>query len=212
MKYILCYGDSNTWGVNPDDHTRFDFSVRWPGVVEREMGRDFRIYENALNGRTTVFEDPIEEGRCGKTGFSTVLETCAPLDALIIMLGVNDLKLRFSMPAWDIGWGMDLLLQYVKRAGCGRDGCLPKILILSPPKIGGDWSKTSHGTVFDDSSIKKASLLPDIFAHIARLHQVEFLDAALYTTPGVDCIHMTQQSHETLGMAISKKLKEMFLS
>lgn len=211
MKYVLCYGDSNTWGVNPDDHSRFDFSIRWPGVVERELGSDFRIYENALNGRTTVLEDPIEEGRCGKTGFPVVLETCAPLDALVIMLGVNDLKLRFSMPAWDIGWGLDLLLQYVERAGCGRKGKTPKILVVSPPKIGGDWSKTSHGTVFDDSSVEKARLLPDIFDHIAKLHQAEFLNASLYTHPGVDCIHMTQKSHEALGLAIAKKLREMLL-
>ncbi len=212
MKYVLCYGDSNTWGVNPDDHTRFAFNTRWPGIVQRELGGDFRIYENALNGRTTVFEDPIEEGRCGKAGFSTVLETCAPLDAIVIMLGGNDIKLRFHMPAWDIGWGMDLLLQYVKRAHCGRDGGEPKILVMSPSKFGGDWSKTSHGTVFDDTCLEKAAQLPDIYAHIAKLNGAEFLDAALYTRPGIDCIHMTRESHEALGMAVSKKLKEMLLS
>ena len=118
MKYVLCYGDSNTWGCKPEDHERYEFYERWPGIVQKDLGDEFRIYENGLNGRTTVFEDPIEEGRCGKEGFLYLLESCSPLDAVVIMLGTNDCKLRFGMPAWDIGWGMDLLLQYVGKANC----------------------------------------------------------------------------------------------
>lgn len=32
MKYILCYGDSNTWGASPDQLPRFGFETRWPGA------------------------------------------------------------------------------------------------------------------------------------------------------------------------------------
>jgi hypothetical protein len=58
---------------------RYSWGNRWPGVMQGILGEDFHVYENALNGRTTVFEDPIEEGRCGKTGFSSILEANAPL-------------------------------------------------------------------------------------------------------------------------------------
>ena len=211
MKYVLCYGDSNTWGCNPDNHERYEFSVRWPGVLQRELGETYHIYENALNGRTTVFEDPIEEGRCGKDCFSYVLESCSPLDAVILMLGTNDVKSRFHMPPWDIGWGIDLLIQYIqKKANCfDKKGNRPKILIVAPPKMGGDWSKTSHGTVFDQESVEKAKQLPEIYQYIAKLNGAYFLDAALYTTPGVDCIHITVQSHEKLGKAIAEMVRTM---
>ena len=113
MKYVLCYGDSNTWGCTPETMARYEFSQRWPGVMQKELGSDFHVYENALNGRTTVFDDPIEEGRCGKSTLETALLMNAPLDLVILMLGTNDTKPRFNVSAWDIGWGMDLLIQYV---------------------------------------------------------------------------------------------------
>jgi lysophospholipase L1-like esterase len=32
---ILCYGDSNTWGYNPKDSSRFDESKRWTGILKK---------------------------------------------------------------------------------------------------------------------------------------------------------------------------------
>ena len=29
MKKIICYGDSNTFGYNPKDGSRFDENIRW---------------------------------------------------------------------------------------------------------------------------------------------------------------------------------------
>ena len=61
MKQILCYGDSNTWGADPaDDSQRFEWPVRWPGVLQRELGgEDFHVVEDGLGGRTTVYDDPL---------------------------------------------------------------------------------------------------------------------------------------------------------
>jgi lysophospholipase L1-like esterase len=59
-KTVLCYGDSNTWGFRPDTKERFDEDTRWPGVLRNELGGGFRVVEEGLNGRTTVWDDPIE--------------------------------------------------------------------------------------------------------------------------------------------------------
>ncbi|MDR1611412.1 MAG: SGNH/GDSL hydrolase family protein [Planctomycetota bacterium] len=209
MKYILCYGDSNTWGYEPETARRYDFDLRWPGVVQAALGSGYHLYENALNGRTTVFDDPIEEGRCGKAGFAGVLEGAAPLDLVVIMLGTNDAKPRFGLAPWDIGWGMDLLVRYVKRAQCGRDGGEPKMLIVSPPKMGGDWSGTLLGKVFDDSSVRRAAALPAIYAEIAERNGVDFFDAAPYTEPGSDCVHLLPESHRRLGAAMADKIRSL---
>lgn len=209
MEYILCYGDSNTWGCEPVTMKRYDFAVRWPGVMQRALGSDFHVYENALNGRTTVFEDPIEEGRCGKAGFPAVLEGCSPLDLVIIMLGTNDCKARFHQNPWDIGWGMDLLVQYVKRVKCGSDKGDPKILVVSPPRMGGDWDATPHGTVFGPESERRAERLPAVYAEIARLNGVDFFDAAPHAEPGADCVHLLPGSHQRLGEAMAEKVRRI---
>jgi Lysophospholipase L1 and related esterases len=210
MKYILCYGDSNTWGCTPETFERYEFHERWPGILQDLLGNDYHVYENALNGRTTVFEDYIEEGRCGKTGLPVVLEANSPLDLVIVMLGTNDCKMRFGMQPWDIGWGMDLLIQYVKKTNYGRSGKPPKILILPPPAMGNDWSGTILGTVFGPTATEKCNQLPEIYQFIADKNQVEFLNIATLAKPGKDCIHFEKQAHQVIAATIAEKVREIF--
>ena len=99
MKTILCYGDSNTWGYNPSMGGRYARDERWPGVLRKELGEGYLVIEEGLNGRTTVWDDPIEGYKNGKTYLVPCLETHKPLDLVIILLGTNDLKMRFSVSA-----------------------------------------------------------------------------------------------------------------
>ena len=63
MKTILCFGDSNTWGYNSSNQQRFGPDERWTGVLRKKLGAGFRIIKEGLNGRTTVWDDPIEDLR-----------------------------------------------------------------------------------------------------------------------------------------------------
>lgn len=77
---ILAFGDSNTWGFNPsNDGTgvlqRWDDDVRWTGVLQAELGPEFEVINEGLNGRTTVWDDPIEEYRCGKDQLPAAMDT-----------------------------------------------------------------------------------------------------------------------------------------
>ena len=58
MKHVLCFGDSNTWGFIPGTCKRYDEHTRWTGILQDELGADWRIHENGQNGRTTVFPEP----------------------------------------------------------------------------------------------------------------------------------------------------------
>ena len=94
MKTILCFGDSNTWGFNcldlqDDLPFRFDFQTRWTGILSATLGSQFRIIEEGLNGRTTVFDDPLLEHRSGKEYLAPCLESHSPLDLVILMLGTQ---------------------------------------------------------------------------------------------------------------------------
>ena len=62
-KRILCYGDSNTWGYKPVTGERYDEDERFTGVLARELGEDYRVVEEGLVGRTTVFSDRMEPER-----------------------------------------------------------------------------------------------------------------------------------------------------
>jgi Bacterial TSP3 repeat len=53
VKTILCYGDSNTWGMVPMttlmSASRHAPSDRWPRVMQRELGPAYVIIEAGLN-------------------------------------------------------------------------------------------------------------------------------------------------------------------
>ena len=136
MKRILCFGDSNTWGYEPATGNRYPEDVRWPGVLARELGGGFRVIEEALNGRTTVREDPVEENKNGMDYLRPCLESHAPLDLVIVALGINDLKARFFASASDAADGAGVLVSIAQRSGAGLEGGQPAVLLVAPPRVG----------------------------------------------------------------------------
>ncbi|MBN2051812.1 MAG: arylesterase, partial [Spirochaetales bacterium] len=158
MKTILCFGDSNTWGYNPRDCGRYDPEIRWPGVVRKKLGQGFLVVEEGLNGRTTVWDDPIVAvNRSGKAVLPVCLETHKPLDLVIIMLGTNDLKLQFSLPAVDIAKGAGLLLDLVSYSKAGPKETNPFCLLISPPYMG---EEPAFDGMFDLTRNKSKQLAP----------------------------------------------------
>ena len=97
QKTILCYGDSNTWGYDPVNACRYDRNIRWPGVLQKELGQAYYVKEEGLCGRTTVWDDPVEGHKNGLKQLTPILHSHCPLDLVVIMLGTNDLKMRYSV-------------------------------------------------------------------------------------------------------------------
>ena len=50
------------------------------------------VIEEGLNGRTTVWDDPIEGYKSGKEYLIPCIETHKPIDIVVLWLGTNDLK------------------------------------------------------------------------------------------------------------------------
>ena len=112
MKTILCYGASNTWGYKPDPSAvlpiRYSYKQRWTGILQSKLGDEFLVIEEGLNSRTTVIDDPLNDDRNGKAYLKPCLESHAPLDFVALMLGTNDLKVRFGLSASEIVYAIEL--------------------------------------------------------------------------------------------------------
>jgi lysophospholipase L1-like esterase len=207
MKTVLCFGDSNTWGYatveRPDD--RYGPDERWPGVMRSRLGPDWTIIEEGLSGRTTVHPDPIEgEWLAGAAYLVPCLRTHRPLDAIVIVLGTNDLKARFGLPAGDIAAGVGVLLGLVRAAEAGPGGGVPKMLVVCPAPI-----LDHHGTrpdmvdMFLGGHAKSLKLAP-LYEAVAAEHGAVFLDAGqLIKSSAHDGIHLDPDAHEALGRAIA---------
>jgi len=216
MKTILCYGDSNTHGTRPIDfdmletefipsHYRYPKEKRWTGVLQKELGDEFVVIEKGLNSRTTVISDPTEGiYRNGLSYIIPCLESHAPIDLIILMLGTNDLKIKFSLTAFDIAIGISILADTIKKSGTGIDGSSPDILILCPPPLG---KLTFLKEIFGEEGVKKSKELAGNYKKVAKLNNCHFLDTgSIIKTSNIDGVHYEPETLEKLGKAVSREV------
>jgi lysophospholipase L1-like esterase len=208
LPVVLCYGDSNTWGYDPATGKRFARDVRWPGVLASLLEGEARIVEEGLNGRTTVREDPYEPGRSGLAYLQPCLESHAPIDVVVLMLGTNDLKTTFGLGASDIAAGAATLVQSTQRSGTGPGGAAPLVLLVSPP-VPGDVHDHMELWGFEGAR-ERAATLPRLYRAAALNAAVAFLDAsALVAADPSDGVHLAAQSHRILGTAIAGAVRPL---
>lgn len=201
-KNILCFGDSNTWGADPAGGPRFDRATRWPCILQRELGDGYHVIEEGLGGRTTVWDDPLEGPKNGLEHLVPILQSHKPLDQLIIMLGTNDLKNRFSVSAMDVSWGIRrLILAARTQADCFVNG-EPNILIICPPPFA-DMSQLDFNQIFIGGE-EKSHQLATHYQAICDEQQVPMLNAGdvIQSSP-TDGIHLDVAEHAKLGKAVA---------
>jgi len=207
MIRILCYGDSNTWGWNPSTKERYHEDERWTGVLKKELGNEYIIIEEGLNGRTTVWDDPIEGYRNGKEYLIPCLETHKPLDFVIILLGTNDLKRRFCLSAYDIAQGAGVLIDIVNKSNAGRNENPPKAMLIAPPSLG---KLTEYSEMFNGGQDKSRDFFK-YFREVAKDYSCEYLDAStIVKSSNIDGIHLDKEQHKLLGKAIAHVVKGIF--
>lgn len=202
MRSVLCYGDSNTYGAIPgvpDGRMRPD--QRWPGVLRANLGPDWLVIEEGLSGRTTLNDDPIEGSMMnGRTYLKPCITTHKPLDLIVIMLGTNDLKIRFNKTASEIALSVGALVQDIKDASVGPDKRDPRMLIVSPPPILEDLK--GWDSVFEGGR-EKSFRLAEEYARVADVMGVMFLDAGLHSPSSlVDGFHLDAGGARSLGLAV----------
>ena len=201
MKRILCFGDSNTWGYDPATQDRFDRATRWPGVLREQLGAGYEVLEEGLNGRTTVWDDPIEGHKNGRDYLIPCLETHRPLDLVIILLGTNDMKMRFSLSAFDIAQGAGVLVREAQRSAAGRAGAAPPVLLLAPPPVA---RLTFFADMFEGAT-PKSQRLGYHYRIVAEALGCSFLDTAtVIVSSDLDGIHFEAAEHAKLGEAVAR--------
>ncbi len=210
-KTVMCFGDSNTYGAIPTlartGRHRFAPDRRWPGVMRKGLGAGWDVIEEGHPGRTTVHEDPIEGlHKSGIKALPVLLETHMPLDAIVLALGTNDLKHRFSLTPNDVADSIEVLVRLIQRSEAGDGGAAPKVLVVAPPPLlEVDW----FGQMFLGGA-QKSKHLGRLFREAAKRSGVAFLDAgALIESSTVDGIHFERDAHRVLGTEIAKAVQAL---
>jgi len=211
MKSLLCFGDSNTHGTIPmhsrDEVSRYSFGQRWPGLVQAALGGGWWVIEEGLPGRTSSFDDP-EEGknRNALRYWEACLQSHRPVDAIVIMLGTNDLKARFMATPERIGEGVSSLVD-VALANTPPEDSHPYILVVTPAPIrevgffreifaGGQGMSQMLSTEFSKLALRKG---------VQVLHAGDHCEVS-----GLDGIHLDADAHAQLARAITATIQKVF--
>ena len=190
MKQILCFGDSNTYGLIPGTtNQRYGWGTRWTSILDDKVRtKGYRVIEEGLCGRTTVFDDPFRTERRGTEMLPAILESHRPVDTIVLMLGTNDCKSVYSATPEVIG----------------QDA---KILLVSPIYLGERIWEEDFDPEFDKNSIEVSCNLPRVYEKIARRRNISYLPASEFARPGeADQEHLDELGHSRLADAIYEKL------
>ncbi|MDR1397972.1 MAG: GDSL-type esterase/lipase family protein [Desulfarculales bacterium] len=219
---ILLYGDSLTWGFvpleNPSPPQRFPYEIRWPGVLQNQLGADFVVIEEGLNGRNAGVDDfsaaksldssiQNDLNLNGRPTLLPIIRSHEPLALVLIMLGTNDIRPYNQQNLDSIKASVTHLIRIVK-LGATR-GVEPKILLVAPPPV--TEGKSERMNSLFGGGYELARQLAPAYQAIAQSEKVEFFDAAsiIPVADGIDGIHFTPEANARLGQALAARIKQI---
>lgn len=199
MKTVLCYGDSNTWGYEPELDERLPWKRRWTGILQERLGQNFQVVENGVCGRTACRESKQEFIVNGYLEAQICAEVNVPIALAVVMLGTNDCKDEYEMEPEHIADNVRKVAGVFEEKGA-------KILILSPVPIQ-NLQESPFMHEFGIRAEKKSQELPEYLEKMADTEGWIFLEAGKYVKPGdYDGIHLPAKEHIKLAEILEKKI------
>ena len=202
-KSILCFGDSNTWGLNPATGKRFEEKVTWPSVLAERLGDQFAIIEAGQPNRTLVNNPPFNGDLSGVSYLKPLLEAHS-LTAIVIALGTNDLKKRFKLTPEQIGNGLANLIDGIE--GFYEGYKQPKLIILSPPYVS---CVGQYKHVYEGAPSKNLALSKE-FENVACIKNANFYDLQkIVSVSRIDGVHIEANSHAKIAGLVCNLINEV---
>ena len=207
---VMCYGDSNTYGFDPDPHAdRYPESVRWTGVLQEQLGDGWQIIEEGKNGRTTGYQPDslFMVNEEGPEDLVSRLEAHQPVDVLIIMLGTNDCIPSYGLSAEEVAAGMEELILAAEAWAEQNGTACPSILLVAPPVMDDSILHTSAGSQEAADYIRKVRKIGDLYRQLAEKHGCLFADARDgIELSSLDFLHLTEKGHAQLAALLKQTL------
>ena len=184
---VLCYGDSNTYGYDPRGPIpgRYDADHRWCDLLAKNTG--WTVINEGENGRK------VPEPHWGYPVIRRALSDHAPVDAVCIMLGTNDILLTYRTDVTPIVKRMDALLDFLQNGWPG----IQLILITPPPLDIPD---------FPESEEKLTALIL-AYEQLAKDRDISFINNQSWNIPlAYDGAHLTEEGNLIFAKYLEREL------
>lgn len=203
MKKILCFGDSNTFGFNPENGKRFDEQTRWAGKLKIALKNKFEVIEKGANNRCGFTENKESTELSGLIAIKKYLELKP--DIIILAVGINDLQKIYDNDEKAIYFGLKALVEEIKKENN------PNIILLVPSTIKENILNSFFNTLFDEKSIEKSKKLPKIYQKIAKEFELDLIDLNnIAETSSTDGLHYDVEGHKKIADKLIEFIKTKF--
>ncbi len=197
MDRILCFGDSNTFGFNPKDGSRYNINERWSGILKENVKKSYELIEAGCNNRTGFYNNPSGNEQSGLKVFPDYLKKYNP-DIIILAIGINDLQFQYNSSNQDIEAGLEKYLNLINDK---------KFILLIPSIIEKNILKSFFAQMFDDTSIEKSKELHIIYKTFAIKNNITYIDLNQIVKPSsIDGLHYDIEMHKIIAQSILKVL------
>ena len=202
MKTILAFGDNLTWGFDPTTEARHAYEDRWTSVLEAGLGGGVRVIDEGLAGRTTAFDDLTGlPDRNGARVLPTLLASHTPIDVLIMMLGISELRGFMGRNAVGSMYGMQRLIEIVRTFPYHPHYGAPAIVVVAPPPL----VPTAHPELsrMFEGRIEESIMVAEHYRRLCANMGVMFFDAASVSVASpIDGAHLDAANNRALGRAL----------
>ena len=206
MHSILCYGDSNTFGFNPLDGSRYKKSERWSGILSDILGEQYKVIEEGCNNRTMFFKNSAGGEYSGCEYFKTCLKKYANIDFFVLALGINDTQFFYNADELTFEKG---LLSLINDIHAFYENA--KILVLAPSVIQKNILNSFFAQMFDKTSIDKSKVISDVYRRVADEQGCFFIDLnKIVQTSNIDGLHYDVAAHWKIAEAVAEVICNLF--
>ena len=204
-KRIFCFGDSNTWGYIPKTGMRYPYEKRWTGILQKMLGDKTIVLEEGLNSRTTNIDDPMHEGKNGKTVLIPLLLHHNPIDIVILFLGTNDMKQRFHRTPDRIAQGIKSLLLDIQLHARTFSDEQSQVLLICPPIIDESVSGVAEKYL---GAEEKSTQLPQMYEKLSQKYKTLYLNLQEFVKPSKkDGYHLEEDAHMNVAKRILRIIR-----
>lgn len=208
MKNILLYGDSFFWGVDAATGGRHEHGDRVGTLVQKVLGSDFLVTTEGLRGRTMFGENGWFPERDGLVQFGPIFASHLPLDAVVLMLGTNDLNSKTRHKPDEISQAIDEYKEKMQFWCSFMKYDVPKIVIIAPPAVDEE-GLSRFKEVFEGSAAMISDLKDSLKAYAKETGDC-FLDASeIVVSQNTDGIHLDAAENEKLSAKIADVIQEI---
>jgi len=202
MKKILLYGDSNTFGLNPQKFSRYDENARWSGIIKEKLKNDFEVIEEGANNRTGFSKNPEGEFYSSQEYFPKLLKSIGIIDIIVIAIGTNDLQFQYDISFERIEEGLQNLVEEGKKYS--NNIILIPSVILDDRILNGFFK-----TMFDKTGIQKSKSVGQIYRKIAEKSNCYIFDVNEFAKGSdTDGLHYSEESHKLIAEKLLKFLED----